>query len=245
MSFNPDTAVAVFGYTGDAHQIINLMPYYLHHKCPVVVFSPTDAPIKRVDNAIVKWRHGGRVAYTGQDSLDRQAIHMKMLLKEFPQKYFLFNDSDSVCLSPRIPLHLYGDTIWSNEVSDAMHDHKRAPDYPWPHIAFQPPYFLSRENVQAWIDAADTVKADPNTPFLDWAFMAWTVAKQLKHSTFKDQDGNNIGVSCPTRGYEPGQEAMENAVKHHKAIFLHSIKDKQALLKMAYARLACKKKFNL
>jgi hypothetical protein len=245
MSLNPDTAVAVFGYNGDAHQILTLLPYYLHHKCPVVVFSPTDAPIHRTDSATLKFRHGGRRAYIGQESLDRQVIHMKMLLREFPQKYFLFNDSDSVCLSPKIPAHLYNDIVWSNEVSDAMHDHKRADDYPWPHLAFQPPYFLSRENVQAWIDAADTVKADPNTPFLDWAFMAWTIYAKLRHAQFADPHGASIGVSCPTRGYDPGTNAMENAVRHHRAIFLHSIKDKQALLKMAYARLACKKIFKL
>lgn len=242
---NPDTAVAVFGYSGDAHQILTLLPYYMHHRCPVVIFSPDDSPIRRRDTDNLFFRFGGKRAYVGQDSLDRQVIQMKKLLAEFPQKWFLFNDSDSVCLSPRLPGWLYTDKVWSNEVSDAMHDHKRAADYPWPHLAFQPPYFLSRDNVQKWIDAAEEIKADPNTPFLDWAFMAWTVHSKLPHSTFIDQDGQPVGVSCPTRGYDPGTNAMEQAVWHHKAVFLHSIKDKGVLLRMAHARLKCKRLFKL
>lgn len=247
MSMNPDTAVAVFGYSGDAHQVMMMLPYYQHHKCPVVVFSPTDKPIKRRDTAQVLFRHGGAdggaSGYTGQVSLDRQVIQMKMLLAEFPQKFFLFNDADSVCLSPRLPDYLYKspDTIWSNEVSDAMHI-RTDPAYPWPRLALQPPYFLSRENVQAWITAAETVKADPQTPFLDWAFMAWSVHAGLKHSNFLSDAG---GVSCPTRNYEPGCWHMENSVRHHRAIFLHSVKDKNVLLRMAHARLACKRKFKL
>jgi len=246
---NPDTAVAVFGYSGDAHQVFMLMPYYLHHKCPVVVFSPTDKPIKRQDTDKIKFRHGGadgpgagRVGYTGQVSLDRQVIQMKMLLKEFPQRFFLFNDSDSVCLSPHLPQYLYNapDTVWSNVVSDAMHI-RTDPAYPWPRLALQPPYFLSRENVQKWINAAEEVKADPQTPFLDWAFMAWSVQAGVKYENFM----NSEGVSCPTENYEPGCWAMEDAVKNRRAVFLHSIKSKNVLLRMAYARIACKKKFKL
>lgn len=243
---NPDTAVVAFGYSGDAHQIFNLMPYYLHHKCPVIVFSPTDKPIKRADTDKIFFRHGGEdgagKGYIGQVSLDRQAIQMKKLLEEFPHKFFLFNDSDSVCLSPALPQYLYNapDTVWSNVVSDMMHV-RTDPSYPWPRLAFQPPYFVSRENVQAWVEAAETHKADPQTPFLDHAFMMWSVAKNLKYSNFLNHDG----VSCPTRDYEPGCWLMENEVKHHRAIFLHSIKTKNVLLRMAYARLACKKKFKL
>lgn len=243
---NPDTAVVVFGYSGDAHQIFMMLPYYQHHKCPVVIFSPTDRPITRKDSGTVFFRHGGKDGadrgYVGQVSLDRQAIQMKKLLEEFPQKFFLFNDSDSVCLSPHLPQYLYNaaDTVWSNEVSDMMHV-RTDPAYPWPRLAFQPPYFLSRESVQAWITAADTVKADPQTPFLDWFFMAATVHMKIKHANFL----NGEGVSCPTRGYEPGCQAMENAVRHHRAVFLHSIKTKDVLLRMAHARLACKRKFKL
>lgn len=246
---NPDTAVVVFGYSGDAHQVFNLMPYYVHHKCPVIVFSPTDKPIKRKDTDKIFFRHGGadgpgtgRVGYTGQVSLDRQAVQMSKLLAEFPHKHFLFNDSDSVCLSPHLPLYLYNapNVVFSNEVSDMMHV-RADPAYPWPRIALQPPYFLSRENVQKWIEAATEVKADPQTPFLDWAFMAWSEHAKIKHENFREGGG----ISCPTENYEPGCWHMENSVRHHRAIFLHSIKSKGVLLRMAHARLACKRKFKL
>jgi hypothetical protein len=250
---NPDTLVSVHGYSGDSHQIRNAMVYYKHHKCPVVVLSPDDSPINEKNCGRwsgVEYRTGGKRAYIGQLSLDRQIEHFKILL-EYPHKFFLMNDSDSVCLSPQLPDYLYErpDVLWSNVVSDAMHDHKRAPDYPWPHLAFQPPYFCSREVIERLLTVAEEVKADVNTPFIDWAMMAWCVKSGAPYGNFLNFDG----VSCPTVTagaggqsiYEPGCSLMANQVWHHKAIFLHSIKTLDVLKRMGYARLACKRKFRL
>lgn len=231
---NENTLVAVCGYEGDAHQIRNLMPYYQHHQCPVLVLSPDDSPIM-ARNPQIWTRTGGKRAYIGQESLDRQAKHLQILL-EYPFKHFLVNDSDSVCLSPRLPDYLYkGDILWSNEVSDAFHDRSNDPGYKYPRIAFQPPYFMSRKVIQQLLSVADKVKANPTTPFIDWCMMAWAIEAGTQHASFPD------GMSCGTTDPH-GLNVMMQHVQRHGKIFVHSIKTLEAQKQIAYARIAYKKK---
>lgn len=243
---NPDTLVSVHGYAGDANQVKFMMPYYRHHGCPVVVMSPTDSPIlEKVIGAHpdVTYENGGSRAYTGQLSLDRQIAHLEMLLKH-KQRYFLMNDADSVCLSPQLPKYLYDepDVLWSQVVSDEMHI-RPDPAYPWPRLAFQPPYFCSREVVEKLLSVARDIKAEPQTPFIDWCMMAWAVGAQIPYKSYHN------GVSCPTwtggRLYHEGIRLMEGMVQNHGTIFLHSIKSLDVLLVMAKARLRYKKKHGL
>src|SRR6185503_2968878 len=129
---NENILVAVFGYghsqvspdtwdykqSGDEGRIRMLLPYYEHHECPVVIMSPSDAPIKAMGPHIC--RQAGKRAYTGQTSLDRQRDHLRILL-EYPFKHYLLNDSDSCCFEPEIPHYLYDDcdnVFWSNEVPE-------------------------------------------------------------------------------------------------------------------------------
>lgn len=240
---NENTLVSVHGYAGDSNQVRFMLPYYLHHKCPVVIMSPVDSPITK---ALIGTRSGitlvesGNRAYIGQLSLDRQIEHMKELLK-FPQHFFLMNDADSVCLSPQLPDYLYHepDVLWSNIVSDAMHDSKRAADYKYPHLAFQPPYFCSRGVLEKLLTVADNIKADPNTPFIDWCMMAWAVEAGVPYKSF----AYGHGVSCPSTTVET-RYAMEGAV-NNGAIFVHSIKQLEALKQIAYARIRYKKKHKI
>lgn len=236
---NPDTLVSVHGYAGDQHQVRFMMPYFIHHKCPVVVMSPTDSPILEKfvgPKPNVTYEQGGLRAYIGQLSLDRQIEHMKMLLKH-PQKFFLMNDADSVCLSPQLPQYLYDepDVLWSQVVSDAMHDSKRAVDYKYPHLAFQPPYFCSRQVLEQLLTVADKIKADPNTPFIDWCMMAWAVEAQVVYKGYPD------GISCPTTIPE-GRYWMSGAIQKEGKIFLHSIKQFEVLRAMAIDRLMYKRR---
>ena len=48
---NDNTLVAVSAYAGDLNQVQNNMPLYRHHQCPVVILSPSDAPITAVAGA--------------------------------------------------------------------------------------------------------------------------------------------------------------------------------------------------
>jgi hypothetical protein len=228
---NENTLVAVCGYEGDAHQIRNAMPYYLHHKCPVLVLSPDDSPIV-ARNPNIWTRTGGKRAYIGQESLDRQIIHLRILL-EHPFKHYLVNDSDSVCLSPRLPDYLYkSDVLWSNEVSDEMHN-RPEPDYQYPRLAFQPPYFMSRNVIQRLLTVADKVKANPTTPFIDWCMMAWAISAGIPHKSFPE------GVSCPSSDAH-SLNVMTHAVMRNGKIFVHSIKTLEVLKQIGHARVRYK-----
>lgn len=206
------TLISVHGYSGDAWQIKNNLPLYEHHKQSVVIFSPTDSKIERMGPHIC--RFGGIRQYIGAESLQRQQIQMRMLL-EYPFDWFLMNDSDSFCLSPEIPSYLYAQRgiLWSNEVSDAMHT--RPAGYPWPQLAFQPPYFLSREALERLVTAK--VDADPKTPFIDWVMMAWAIATKCPHQNFHD------GLSCPTSDRHCAGVMADHVLNKGK-VMLHSVK---------------------
>jgi hypothetical protein len=237
---NENIMVAVCGYSGDAHQIRTLMPYYLHHKCPILILSPSDSPIlpqQLPTRRELGFKTGGKRAYVGQDSLDRQIEHLKILLT-MPAQYrcFLVHDSDSVVLEPQLPKYLLDepDVVWANIVSDAMHDKNRAADYPYPHLAFQPPYFLSRTSIHKILSVANEVKADPNTPFIDWCMMAWSVRAGLPYKNFPE------GASCPTT---PGLgiSTMSELVRRHGRYLIHSVKTAEALRTLAWDRVAFRK----
>lgn len=241
---NDNTMVVVCGYSGDAHQIRTLMPYYLHHRCPILILSPEDSPILPTQLQIRKelgFRQGGKRAYIGQLSLDRQIAHLKLMLTMPPEyKYFLAHDSDSVVLDPRLPNYLYSepDVLWSNIVSDAMHDPHRPADYPWPHLAFQPPYFMSRTTIERLLTVADSIKADPHTPFIDWCMMAWAVAAKIPYKNFPD------GASCSTAPGE-GLRVMTELVDRSGRYIIHSVKTAESLKQLAWARIAYKKRFKI
>jgi hypothetical protein len=238
---NPSTLVAVCGYAGDSNQVRALLPYMLHHQCPVVVLSPKDAPILSKHVATrpeLTYLQGGLKGYIGQVSLDRQVEHLKLLLT-FPHEYFLVNDSDSVVLTPHLPRYLYKEpnVVWSNIVSDEMHP--RDPGYSFPRLAFQPPYFLNRKSVQALVDAAPKVETNPRTPFIDWCMMAWSVAAGLAYKGFPD------GASCGTTGNSEGLELMSNLVRNHGRVFIHSVKEHRVIQRLAWDRVAYKKKYRI
>jgi hypothetical protein len=237
---NDNTLVTIHGYAGDAGQIDMMMPYYKHHGCPVMVLSPEDSPItprmlkNPGHNVGVEFRTAGKRAYIGQLSLDRQLEHLRVMLNDPRQfQWFLANDADSVVLKVDLPQYLYEekDVMWSNIVSDAMHDHHRPPGYPWPHLAFQPPYFFSRHVLEKIVAVGPSVPGDPGTPFIDWVMMAWTVAAGMKYKSFPE------GVSCPTIPDTEHLRNMVTLVETGDKYFLHAIKDPRAFHAIVYARI--------
>lgn len=192
---NENTLIAVFGYgpsrnpdeawfvsrKGDVDRIKMLMPYYEHHKCPIVFMSPSDAPITSMGGHIC--RSAGKRAYIGQTSLDRQRDHLRILL-EYPQEYFLLNDSDSCCFTPEIPRYVYDNCdgiFWSNEITES-----RPHESPYPKIAMQPPYFLNRKSLATMLAVADRIVAHPITPFIDHYMLQLVCESGLKHESFLD-----------------------------------------------------------
>src|ERR1035437_1545947 len=164
---NANTRIAVCCYAGDQVQVIKALDNYLQHGCPVVVLSPEDSPAE-IRYPGIENRFAGKRAYIGQDSLDRQREHLKVLLT-FPEEYFLVHDADSVCLSAKLPAYLYAepDFLWSNVVNDGIPEHQPAYPSGFPHIAFQPPYFLSRKTIGGLLAASEGIQANPVMPFID------------------------------------------------------------------------------
>ncbi len=230
---NERTRVAVCCYAGDQHQVIKTLGLYLHHRCPVVVLSPEDskAEIKYLG---IENRFGGRRAYIGQESLDRQAIHLKLLL-DFPEQHFLVHDADSVCLSAEIPRYLYQepDILWSNVVQDGIPEHQPAYPTGWPHIAFQPPYFLSRKTIEGLLAVADRIRANPTMPFIDHYMVQLAIESGWPYRSFRD------GVSCPIDTKYPNEFSLvHDAVQNRGAVLMHSIKRAEVMgLLAAYRKI--------
>lgn len=236
---NENTLLAGFGYAGDAKQIEILLPVWEHHQVPIVVMSPIDSPIETMKGHICKQE--GLRAYIGQKSLDRQWMQMRTIL-EFndasgkPFEWFLFNDSDSLVLTPELPKYLYEDqdTVWSNEVDDF-----RRPGQSWqggppwpldyhkglPLIAQQPPYFMHRSACQRMVNIASSIKMCPITPFIDWYMVQLTVKAGLKHKPFRN------GASCETTTPN-GIAVMSECIAKRGARFIHAVKTKESLDKI-------------
>lgn len=239
---NPHTRVIICCYEGDQHQIY--VPAYTHHGCPVTVLSPEDsqANVPGVEN-----RYGGKRAYIGQESLDRQREHLKIMLT-YPEDFFLCHDSDSLCLDAKIPDYLYAepDLVWSNQVFDNIPEHQ-GQFGDWPHVAFQPPYFLSRKTIEAMLAVADDprVKASPVMPFIDFYMVQLTMVAGLPWRRFLDAiscgitaDPRKRGIIDPrlARTYAQNTEMVMNSVLHHGAVILHSVKDPDAAAMFLQAR---------
>lgn len=154
---NEDTLVVVHCYAGDQEQVEFMLPKYLHHDAPVLLLSPEDAPVK-LDHPQVTCRSAGLAGWKGIHTLRRQIEHME-IAAEFPKRYFLLNDSDSVCLSADLPTYLYEDPdgkFYSNEGCDSV---ARKEAGTWSiqdeyNQTLQPPYFVSRPALLRMLAAA-------------------------------------------------------------------------------------------
>jgi hypothetical protein len=227
---NANTLVAVSAYAGDLPQVQALAPCYLHHRCPVVVMSPVDAPITHEQ---VPWAasvvHAGKKEWAGPDSLIRHGLFLRELLRQ-PYDFYLFNDSDSVCLSPKIPSYLYEKhrTHFSNEVLDTNPGHSLLPK-----IAVQPGYFFSRWVLQKLVSVLERPAvsytapgAHENLPVptscIDHFQLQLIYAAGLDHQNYLD------GASFETVSRH-GLETMAHHVRDLKKNFVHSVKSAAVL----------------
>lgn len=236
MSLNPNTLVCVSAYAGDAEQVINNMPWYRHHGCQVVVMTPEDAPITEAPGALCLM--AGKKGWTGPQTLQRHVKFLELMLS-FPAEFFLFNDSDSICLSPEIPKYLYDrpDTIWSNEVLDTNPGPSKLAK-----IAMQPPYFLSRAVIKKLLEVVPnppmSYYGEPANPegwpmpfptecidHYHWQLAAGTGLEHMSYFT---------GASFETKS-PVGLNTMVDLVQNHGRVLIHSVKTKEILLRLAAA----------
>ena len=218
---NPDTRIAVCCYAGDAHQVVKMMQFYQHHECPITILSPEDSPVI-IHGVCVDYRFGGKRCYIGPDCLARMREHLKILLT-YPENHFLIHDADSFCLMPKLPDYLYAepdDVLWSSLIADEI---PRQQDfYPpgFPHISFQPPWFLSRKTIEMLL--ADEVAINPNMPLIDYWLVQLAIQTGLPYKGFK------ASISYPTA--DPFYHgAAWDAVRYRGTIFAHSVKTLEAL----------------
>jgi len=217
---NPDTRIAVCCYDGDAHQVSQMMRFYQHHECPITILSPDDSRvmISGVDN-----RWGGKRCYIGPDCIDRMREHLKILLT-YPEHHFLIHDADSFCLTPELPYYLYvePDVLWSSIIMNEIPQQQEFFPPGFPHIAFHPPWFLSRKTIEALLDVADEVAYNPNMPYIDYWLVQLAMQGGLPWKGFK------ASISYPTA--EPFYHgAAWDAVRYRGTVFAHSVKSLEAL----------------
>lgn len=235
MSINPNTRVAVCCYAGDQQQVVETLDLHLHHECPVTILSPEDAKVE-IQHPGVANRFGGKRQYIGQDSLDRQREHLRILLT-YPEKFFLVNDSDSICLAPKIPDYLYAEPqfLWSNLIVDNM-PFRQQGYYPdgFPKLAFQPPYFMSREVVEKLLAAVagENIPANPQLAFIDHYMVQLAVKAGVPWKNFTN------GISCPISSDRNSARVTWDAVRKRGTIFIHSVKAPQFWQPLVAARAA-------
>ncbi len=241
---NEDTRVAVCCYEGDGHQVREGLQGWTQHGCPLMILSPDDSRVEIDVPGCIESRFAGKRAYIGQDSLDRQAAHLRILL-EYPENHFLIHDADSVCLDPEIPSYLYAepDVMWANQVNDEIPGHRDAFPEGWPHVAFQPPYFLSRKTIQDMLNVASYVKASPTMPFIDFYMVQLTLTAAIPWKRFLDGLSFPISIDphkTPNRReksiYDHGFRLALNAVRNEGANIIHSTKDFRATAILMQAR---------
>jgi hypothetical protein len=227
---NEDTLVAVCCYAGDRQQVLNAMPLYMHHDTPVVVFSPEDSgvliPGFKVYNEFV-----GKACYIGPESWTRQKLHFEALLRH-PQNYFLLHDSDSFCLSAKIPRELYRvskNTLWSNEVTEPRPHASK-----YPKLAFQPPYFFSREVAERMVLNWDKVGYEIQTPYIDFIMNAVSAEAGVHHRPFTALEHTPLTEEpCTTK--DPW-EVLEYRIKFMGSTMMHPIKTMDQIRRCINAR---------
>jgi hypothetical protein len=242
---NEDTRVVINCYAGDQWQVVQKLGLFTHHECPVVTFSPEDA---KVEIPGIESRFGGKVGYHGQVSLDRHDRQLEMLL-EFPEKYFLFHDSDSICLDPKLPDYLYSEPfhLWSNIVNDNL-EFRQVGYYPdgFPKLAFQPPYFLSRETVAKLLAVAKGItQINPALPLIDHYWVQLAVNAGVSWRGFPDGASHGISIDTARHAnppddvlemYKVGLDLAIDFARNRGGNIFHSIKEASPIQPLLKAR---------
>lgn len=217
---NPNTRVVVCCYAGDRRQVEAMFDFNRHHACPIVVLSPEDSAVE-IHHPGVENRAVGPNEYTGYKSLARFRKHLEILLT-FPEDFFFINDSDSFCLTPQFPNYIYAepDLLWTNlKIDDATSQQAFYPEG-FPHLAFQPPWFFSRNTIKALLAVADDVTPNPNMLFIDYWLVQLAVAAGVQWKGFPGC------ISWPMHDPYFARAAWE-AVRYHGTTFVHAVKTRE------------------
>jgi hypothetical protein len=161
------TRTVVLAYQGDAKQVVEMLPLWEHHGNPVTILSPADSA---VNIPWVECRNVGEVAHFGPKAQQRHLAQMKLLIDEYPDEYFFINESDSFCVSPRLPDYLYSkpSTFWTNGGRDESTLDGRLEARPrerW--FSFQGPWWMPRTIIERMVAAAPLLTYDGRLKWVD------------------------------------------------------------------------------
>lgn len=169
MGINTDTRIGICCYSGDVQQVVEMMPLYTQHQCPITILSPE---MPKTAQALIQGmdcRFGGKQCYIGWDGVERMKQHLRILLT-YPENFFLIHDADSILLDATLPRDWYADpsVLWSNRVDNGVPEQQRGFGRNIPHVAFHPPWFLSRQVIERLLAVGDDVPPNEYLPFIDY-----------------------------------------------------------------------------
>ena len=243
---NPDTRVSVHCYEGDGHQVRDALELYLHHQCPLTVISPEDSRvvIEGIDCRFAGTREGSvehrmvdgaiRIVTRGPIANQRQVEQMKLLLT-YPENFFFMNDADSFCLSPEIPRYVYAepDVVWCNRVRDTLPMNQPGyVGYPrdFPHMALQPPYFISRRSIERMLAVAGQIVPNDIMPWIDHFMLQLAYAAKIDYRNFTDS------VASDVDRYPQNLRPALQMIRNYGKVFVHSSKSPATWRPMVEAR---------
>lgn len=217
---NPNTRVAICCYQGDAHQVWSMLPLYLQHECPITVLSPADSPVfvPGAAGVNITCLTGGKKCYIGWDGVERMKRHLRLLLDESPEKYFLIHDADSLVLPAVLPQEWYDiEALWSNTIGNNAPDQVRGFAADIPHIAFHPPWFMSRRIAELLLVAGENVEPNVYLPFIDYWMVEACVRGGIPYMPMSK------GVSVPCSNPDCHQQCINMASRDQLTV-VHSVK---------------------
>ncbi len=218
------TLVAVQCWSGDQARVEQHIGMWLHHGLRVLLISPTNEPLTYNHDQVICDQRGLN-DYNGEVSVERYKAQLDALL-DYDEDWYLLLESDSFCLSPRLPDVLFDspDAVWANTVDlryfvDMNDDPDPEVTYQMFNPAMQSPWFFSRSALERMLEVADTAwdACPPYARFIDWWFPTATRMADLDLRSF-----GMLGVSHPFQG-PPGISLVAEYVRMG-AVMIHSVK---------------------
>jgi hypothetical protein len=163
----------------------------------------------------------GKRQSIGPAAIERERLHLKQLL-EYPENFFLLNDADSMCVSPKLPDFLYDepDVLWSCLMYLSLPNERAQMQPNHPFITPHPPYFMSRRTIQALLDQPYTVN-NRYEGFIDHWMGAAAVTGGLVLKGYPNC------YSGPISTHENYFEDAYVGARHRGTVFFHSVKAPQ------------------
>jgi hypothetical protein len=241
------TLVAVQCYSGDAGRVEDALEQYVHHRLPVLILSPIDAPVESIRHPQILHRTAGFNAYDGSGSVERYRSQLGVLA-EYGATHILLNESDSFCLSDELPGYLYRDDniVWGN-YTDIRYFLmlKSEPDveaaYAKHNPAINAPWFFSVSALEKMLSVFDEA-VDALPPYArgltDGVDISWWFHTAAHLAGLEHRSHIPLGVCRPITSPSEAEAARREVLSG--AVMIHAVKDRWALEVVRNAYRECR-----